>query len=205
MARCPTILIQQRYTLVAQPLLGYKPCSPLNFLAESSHETIDVNTHSSSCLNKLELHRDAAQDTIKRSTDRQAYQFNKSPKLKVGDEVLINLHSLELVDVKGHSCKLIQRKIGPFEIIEVMNPTTYKIWLPDSYPMHNVVNIQHLTQYHRNSNPSQLILANPRDSLKSLEEYEVKRIIDKQKRKGKLHYRVRWKGYNAEDDTWQTA
>jgi hypothetical protein len=140
-----------------QLLLGYKPHSPLDFLVESGRGTVDVNTHSSSHLNELELHRDTARDTIKRSADRQAYQFDKgcrSPKLKVGDKVLINLHSLELVDVKGRSRKLVQRKIGPFKILEVMNPTAYKFRLPDSYPMHNVVNIQHLTKYHRNSDPS---------------------------------------------------
>jgi hypothetical protein len=42
-------------------------------------------------------------------------------------------------------------------------------------------------------------------------DYEVrkntnwKKIVGEQKRKGKIFYRVRWKGYDAEDDTWQTA
>jgi hypothetical protein len=90
-------------------------------------------------------------DAIQRSADRQAYQYDKgccAPMLKVGDEVLINPHSLEPVDIKGHSHKLIQHKIGPFEIMEVINPSAYRLRLPDTYPMHNVVNIQHLAKYH---------------------------------------------------------
>ena len=57
--------------------------------------------------------------------DRQAYQFDKGRKalnLAIGDEVLINPHSLELIDESGQSCKLMHRKIGPFEITEVISP-----------------------------------------------------------------------------------
>jgi hypothetical protein len=33
----------------------------------------------------------------------------------------------------------------------------------------------------------------------------VENIVAEQKRHGKLFYRVRWKGYNAENDTWQST
>ena len=49
------------------------------------------------------------------------------------------------------------------------------------------------------------ILTNPRDVLPSSEEYEVEKIMGEQRRNGKIHYRIRWKGYDAEDDTWQMA
>jgi Chromo (CHRromatin Organisation MOdifier) domain len=129
------------------------------------------------------------------------------PKLQVGDEVLINPHMLALVDVKGHSWKLIQRKIGPFEITEIISLTAFRIYLPDTYPMHNVINIQHLMKYYSKIRLAHS-LANPRDCLKSSEEFkefEVDKIVDKQKQKGKSYYKRRWKGFNTENDTWQTA
>ena len=137
--------------------------------------------------------------------DRQAYQFNKGHKalnLAIGDEVLINPHSLELIDESGRSCKLMQRKIGPFEITEVISPMAYRLRLPDSYKGHNVLNLQHLTKY---PDESCLRLANPRDALPSSEEYEVERIVGEKRKNGRLYYWIRWKGYNAEDDTWQSA
>lgn len=35
------------------------------------------------------------------------------------------------------------------------------------------------------------------------EEYEVDKIIDSKRIKGKVHYLIRWKGYSADNDTWE--
>jgi hypothetical protein len=164
----------------AELLMGYKPRTPLDLLSEHGLMKIEGLPDLQLRLKELLAHRESAKDTIKRSLDKQAYQYDKGrclPKLQVGDEVLINPHSLELVDIKGKSRKLVQRKIGPFEITEVLSPTTYRLRLPDTYPMHNVVNIQHLTKYLRSPDNSRPFLTNPRDDLRSSEEYEVERIV----------------------------
>jgi hypothetical protein len=192
----------------AELLLGYKPRSPLDFLKERGLEVTDGQRELRTRILDLAAHREAARDAIKRSADRQAFQYDKgrrAPRLGVGDEVLINPHALELIESKGKGRKLIQRKIGPFEITEVINPTAYRLRLPDSYPMHNVVNLQHLTKYNRSPDKLRPVLTNPRDILKSTEEYEVEKIVGERRNKGKVYYRIRWKGYSAEDDSWQSA
>ena len=189
-------------------LLGYKPRSPLDFLQECGLSTIEGQHELRTRLMELTAHREAARDAIKCRTDRQAFQFDKGcrpPQLEVGNEVLINPHSLELIETKGKGRKLVQRKIGPFKVMEVISPTAYRLRLPDTYPMHNVVNIQHLTKYHRSLDLQRPLLANPRDLLKSTEEYKVEKIIGEKRNKGKTFYRVRWKGHSAEDDTWQSV
>ncbi|HEX9613546.1 MAG TPA: reverse transcriptase domain-containing protein [Candidatus Bathyarchaeia archaeon] len=192
----------------AELLLGYKPRSPLDFLKEHGLTVLEGQHSLRSRLMDLVAHREAARDAIQRSADRQAFQYDKgrrAPQLDLGDEVLINPHALELIETKGKGRKLIQRKIGPFEITEVVSPTAFRLRLPDSYPMHNVVNIRHLTKYHRSPDKQRPTLTNPRDLLKSSEEYEVEKIVGEKRSKGKSFYKVRWKGYDAENDTWQSA
>ena len=48
--------------------------------------------------------------------------------------------------------------------------------------MHLVVNIQHLTKYHHSLDKTRNILENPRDQLKSSEEYEVEKIVAERRR-----------------------
>lgn len=92
------------------------------------------------------------------------------------------------METKGKGRKLVQQKIGPFEVTEVISPTAYRLRLPDTYPVHNVVNIQDLAKYHRSPDLLRPWLANPRDLLKSTEEYEVEKIVGERKNKGKLQY-----------------
>ena len=190
--------------VLAKLLLGYKLQSPLDFLALSGLEISKGQLDLIKRMNELSSHRDAARDAIKCSADRQAYQFNKgcrAPNLAMGDEVLINPHSLELINEMGQSHKLMQRKIGPFKIMEVISLMAYRLRLPDTYKGHNILNIQHLTKYHRSPDESHPRLANPRDVLLSLEEYEVERIVEEKRKNGRLYYRIQWKGYDAEDNT----
>ena len=114
----------------AKLLLGYKPRSPLDFLAMSGLEVTRGLPNLTRRVGELASHRDAARDTITHSADKQAYQFDKGRKalnLAIGDEVLINPHSLELINEAGRSRKLMQRKVGPFEIMEIISPTAYRL------------------------------------------------------------------------------
>src|SRR6266852_4687006 len=153
---------------LAKLLFRFKPCSPSDLLPESGLEVADGLPNLKARLTELASHRNAVRDAIKCGLDKQVYYYDQGrhqPNLKLGNKVLINPHTLELVDVKGKSHKLVQRKIGPFKIIEVLSPTTYRLQLPDKYPMHLVVNIQHLTKYYRSMDRT--ILENPHDKLKS--------------------------------------
>lgn len=77
--------------------------------------------------------------------EKQAQAYNKGQqvedRIEVGNQVLINPHTLKLVDTEGTSKRLVQRAIGPFEVLKKINPVVYHVRLPDSYPMHPVFNI----------------------------------------------------------------
>jgi hypothetical protein len=131
----------------------------------------------------LEFHRQAARGAVVLAQERQARAYNKGRRpvesIEEGDFVLVNPHSLELVDVKGTGHKLIQRTIGPFEVMEKINLVMYRLRLPDTYPMHPIFNLEHLRKYHisRKELGERTVLPETRDYMAASEEYVVEAII----------------------------
>jgi hypothetical protein len=144
--------------------------------------------------------------------ERQARAYNKGRRpvenIEEGDYVLVNPHSLELVDVKGTGCKLIQRMIGPFEVLEKINPVVYRLRLPDTYSMHPVFNLDHLRKYHVSKEElgERTVLPETRNYLAASEEYIVEAIIGHvigpRKNGNQRMFRVRWEGYGPANNTW---
>ena len=184
-------------------LLGYEPHGPLDLLPEET-SNVAAEERARTLLDR----RKKAEAAIRVAQERQSKSYNARHKIityKEGDLVLLNPHKLNLLDVQGTGRKLMPRRIGPFEIIEVINDNAYRLHLPDSYPMHNVINISHLRPYRLDLDPSRNHLANPRDDLIASEEYEVERLVGHRRRGKGMIYQVRWKGYDALEDTWATT
>jgi hypothetical protein len=138
---------------------------------------------------------------------KQAKHYNQGrclEEFEEGDEVLVNPHSLELVDVQGVGQKLVQCRIGPFRVSEKINNSVYCIELPPEYQMHLIINQEHLTKY-RQRDPSKESQQLPElCPLASEEVYKVDWIMGHKKigKKGIL-YQVRWKEYGPEEDTYE--
>ena len=166
------------------------------------------NVDANAFIREITAVRQSARDALAVAQAKQAEAFNKGRQVEEfqeGDEVLVNPHSLELIEVQGQGCKLVQRRIGPFTILEQINEAIYQVNLPPEYCMHPIINIEHLTRYkRRDPELGGDTLAELRPEAKE-EMYEVERIVGHRRvgRKGIL-YRVRWKGYGPEEDTYKT-
>jgi hypothetical protein len=126
------------------------------------------------------VHCSQARDTLVQAQVRQAKVYNQkrhNEEFEEGDKVLVNPHSLELVDIQGMGRKLVQRQIRPFTISEKINPVVYCLHLLPEYKMHLIINIQHLTKYHRDvQDEGRAKLPELRELLIE-EEYEVERVV----------------------------
>jgi hypothetical protein len=126
----------------------------------------------------------------------------------VGDKVLVNPHSLEWVESKGDGAKLPPCWIGPFEILQIINPNVYRLRMGDNYPGSPVINIQHLKKYiEDDTHGDQMMLPESFTWCLESEEFEVEKIVGHQRvrKKATLKYLIRWANYGPQFDTWGTA
>jgi hypothetical protein len=88
----------------------------------------------------------------------------------------------------------------PVQIIEKLSPLSYRIDLPEGSRIHPVVSIVHLRPY--NGGPGSLKPLPILDS-EGQDIYEVEKVVGERTRQGKKEYLVQWKGYTADERTWE--
>jgi len=193
-------------------MFGFELRTPINFLLLSGANRKDVaRTSSEDWLAHLQMHRDSARQAVAYMQHHQAHEHNKGCKaldLKEGDRVLVNPHSLEWSEVKGEGAKLTTQWIGPFEILQKINPNVYHLRMGDNYLGSPVINVQHLKKYEKDTtHPDRALLPDSFLWKPESKEFEVEKIVG-HKRVGKkvtLRYLVRWANYRPQFDTWATA
>ena len=102
------------------------------------------------------------------------------------------------IKTKRPSDKLDFKKLGPFEIAEVISNTNYRQSLPRTMRIHPIFHISLLEPAPRNA-PLETEL----ELEENPDEYEVEKILDSRKVKNQIQYLVKWEGYSHEENTWE--
>ena len=132
---------------------------------------------------------------MKKQVDRHR---TPEPSYQVGDLVWLSTRNITLEGPR----KLQPRFIGPFPINKVLTPVTVRLQLPPEYAIHPVFHVSLVKPYHPNTrkdSPPPPILVGDHH------EYEVQRILDAKRIRGRLFYLVDWKGYDPSERSWEPA
>jgi len=138
---------------------------------------------------------EAANQRTKRFADerREHVQFT------VGEQVLLATKNLRIV--KGGTRKFSPRFIGPFKIVQEINPVAFRLELPTELSrLHDVFHVSLLRKYTPEEGSKQPPLP---IIFKGEPLWLVDHIVDARRRGGKKEYLVRWDGYSPEHDTWE--
>ena len=96
--------------------------------------------------------------------------------------------------------KLMEKFIGPYVVKKIVSENAVELELPVSLRVHPVVNVRRLVKY-REQVEGQKKIPPPPVKVDGEKEYEVEKILDRQEKRGKIRYLVKWKGYMAEENT----
>jgi hypothetical protein len=147
----------------------------------------------------------AAQQRQKAYADK----FRRDFTLTVGSEVLLSTKHIN-VKMKG-TPKLLPRWVGPFKVLQKVNPVAYKLDLPASLKIHPVFHASLLKAYE----PGRVSPPPPPDVVDGEYEWEVEAILahkDVQVRRKKnrnrtpvfkRQYLVKWVGEDEAHNTWE--
>jgi len=141
-----------------------------------------------------------AQEEMRRYADRKR---GEAVEYKVGDLVLLSTRDLKWQMVRRSSEKLVEWFIGPYKIKAIISSNVAELELPATVRIHLVVNVSQIKQYidqvdgQRKETPQPV-------TIKGEEEWEVKKILNKRKVRGKDKFLVQWKGFIVEGDTWES-
>ena len=98
--------------------------------------------------------------------------------------------------------KLMERFVRPYQMKKISLTNAIKLDLLSTVKIHPVVNINRVHRYkdqvegQRKEQPSLVIINRKK-------EYEVEKILNKRKFRGKDRYLVQQKGYTVKEDTWK--
>ena len=123
-----------------------------------------------------------------------------APNLVPGQRVwLLRRH----IATRRPSRKLDVRRLGPYEILESVGRSAYRLKLPPSMQIHPVFHVSLLEPHVENTFPGRDVPPPPPELVDSFEEFEVEKILDSRIHRGGVQYLVAWVGYDASENTWE--
>jgi len=138
-----------------------------------------------------------AQADMKKYADKKRSDVEE---YKVGDLVILSTKDLKYQMVRRRTEKLTERFVGPYKIKKIVSSNAIELELLSTVKIYPVVNVSRICRYigqveGQKKEQSLLVI------IKGEEEWEVERILNKRRVRGKDKYLVHWKGFTAKSDT----
>jgi len=126
------------------------------------------------------------QENMRRYADRHRAE---AVGYKVGDLVLLSTKDLKWQMVGRHSEKLVEQFVGPYKIKAIISSNIVELELPTTVKIYPVVNVSRIKQYVDQVNGQKKEMTQP-VVIEGEEEWEVEKILNKRKVRGKDKFLV---------------
>ena len=101
--------------------------------------------------------------------------------------------------------KLRAKRFGPFKVLEVLSPVTYRLELPVTWKIHNAFHAAVLHPYKEMAIHGPNFPEPPPDLIEGQEEWEVDNVLASRRfgRNKALQYLIKWKGFSEAHNSWE--
>jgi hypothetical protein len=122
-----------------------------------------------------------------------------TPEFRIGDLVMLDRRHIQTRRPKD---KLDHKKHGPFAIEKVVSLIAMRLSLPRKWKIHNTFHVSLLEPYNNGTRPPPdlLKIIDKAGDIEGNEEWGIEEILSSRKVKGKILYRVKWKGFPLKKD-----
>jgi hypothetical protein len=187
-------LNSHKSTVTGQPplelLLGRTPRQPTLLDTTPTQHTVPLQT-------RLRMARDASLVAQEKMVGNAKLPDPVS--YSVGEMVLLNTRNYP--QLRQH--KLSDRFVGPFRVSKVLGPTVVQLELPQTYQIHNSINTESIKKFITPPKDNASQPPEPTLDEEGNELFEVEKILGERVKAGKKEFKVRWRGYGPEDDSWE--
>ena len=126
------------------------------------------------------------QEDMKKYADRHR---GEAEEYRVGDLVLLSTKDLKYQMVGRRTEKLTKRFVGPYKVKSIVSMNTIELELPSTIRIHLVVNVSRVQRYTSQVEGQKKEMPQP-VVIKGEEEWEVEKIMNKRRVRGKDKYLV---------------
>ncbi|QRW22893.1 Retrotransposable element Tf2 protein [Rhizoctonia solani] len=174
-------------------LYGWEPSLTPSYVPTDVPEADNLAT-------QMEAQWQEIESALRQSKTRMVAGETGEPlKFEIGEEAWLDAKNVKL---KTLSPKLTKQQLGPFKITKKISNRAYHLELLPTIRIHNVFYVGLLSKVKRDKKHSFENRPQP-VTIDGEEEYEVEGITDAEEREGKWFFRVKWKGYGLEENTWE--
>ena len=161
-------------------------------------------------LARLENNKRLVHYQMVKAREYQKQQFDRhhrehSAMLKPGPYAYLSSEGVLMPRDRNRKAKKLRaRSYGPFEILQQLGPTSYRLSLPEQSKIHDVFHAALLKPAASFDPRTHGSLVEQFPEREEDQEYEVERILaSRENADGETFYLVKWLGYLYEESTWE--
>jgi hypothetical protein len=161
-------------------------------------------------LSDIREHLSQARSAILKSQEVQAKYANEKRRdvsFKPGDQVLLSARKLKVPLAENAKVKFQPCYYGPFKILKVVTPVTYKLKLPASFQIHPVIHAKYLKEYVDGAETfpdrPEYVQPPPPEDVSGEQHFYVEAFRGHRGVGNKLRLLVKWKGYPESENTFR--